>query len=270
MIALAANRLRRRLRGGGLTPGARSRPSVKLRTGLRSGLAGPFLMLCSALSGTANAQAYQCRIPTASQPVPRIEQDGPTRQMPVRGYTLALSWSPEFCRTRQDSARHARQCSGRDGRFGFIVHGLWPEGRGNTWPQWCPARRQPDPATIRQNLCMTPDARLLAHEWARHGSCIVTRPETYFAVTRVLWNSLRWPDFDRISRRDGLTAGDVRRAFAEANPYWEVEHIGLKLNERGWLEEMRLCYGRDFRPVRCTRQQYGPGDETEVSIWRGL
>jgi hypothetical protein len=31
-----------------------------------------------------------------------------------------------------DSAADDRQCSGRSGRFGFVVHGLWPEGRGAT------------------------------------------------------------------------------------------------------------------------------------------
>ncbi len=256
MIARAAGRLRRCLRGRG-------------QGGLRAvGLSPLLALLCH--GGIAQAQAYQCTIPAAPQSVPQIEQDGPTRQMPVNGYTLALSWSPEYCRGRTNSARDARQCSGREGRFGFIVHGLWPEGRGNSYPQWCPARRSPDPATIRQNMCMTPDARLLAHEWAKHGSCMVTRPETYFRVTRILWNSLRWPDFDRLSRREGLTAGDIRTAFAEANPHWEQEHIGVRLNQRGWLRELRLCYGRDFRPTRCNRSQFGAPDDAAAGIWRGL
>lgn len=226
--------------------------------------------MLTALPWQAYAQAYQCRIPSASISVPQIEQDGPTRLMPVAGYTLALSWSPEFCRNRQNSSRNARQCSGRDGNFGFIVHGLWPEGRGNAYPQWCPTRSTPSPAIIRQNLCMTPDVRLLAREWAKHGSCMGVRPQTYFRVTQVLWNSLRWPDYDRISRNEELTAGDIRRAFAEANPYWEAQHIGLKINSRGWLQEMRLCYARDFKPTRCTPSQYGAGDDVEAKIWRGL
>ncbi len=263
MILLTASRLRRHLREGGLSPGACSR--------LRPGLAGPFLWLLAAFVPlTAHAQAYQCTAPSAPVSVPRIEPDGPTRLMPVSGYTLALSWSPEFCRDRQDNPRNASQCSGSNGRFGFIVHGLWPNGRGNSFPQWCAARSQPDPALVRQNMCMTPDARLLAHEWAKHGSCMVGTPATYFRVTQTLFNVLRWPDFDRLSRRDGLTAGDIRTAFADANPLWEVEHIGLRLNARGWLEEMRLCYGRNFRPVRCSAERFGPADDISVRIWRGL
>ena len=233
-------------------------------------LAGPIAFSLLLAPVPAAAQAYQCSIPDGPVPVPPIDRDGPVRRMEVTGYTLALSWSPEFCKPREDSARHARQCSGRAGRFGFIVHGLWPEGRGNGWPQWCPSRRVPAPQTLRRNLCITPDAALLAREWAKHGACMVNRPETYFAVTRVLWNSLRWPDYDRLSRREGLTAGDIRTAFAEANPYWEVEHIGLKLNARGWLQEMRLCYGKHFMPARCTPRQFGPGDDAEAKIWRGL
>lgn len=228
------------------------------------------LVLAASHGGAALAQAYQCTIPTAPMSVPRIEQDGPTRLMPVASYTLALSWSPEFCRNREDNPRNARQCSGQGGRFGFVVHGLWPEGRGESWPQWCPTRRQPPPALVRQQLCTTPDARLLAHEWAKHGSCMVGTPETYFSVTRVLYNSLRLPDFDRLSRREGLTAGAIREAFADANPHWEPEHVGLRVNERGWLEEMRLCYDRRFRPARCSPGRYGPGEGTEVRIWRGL
>ena len=41
--------------------------------------------------------------------------------------------------------------------------------------------------------------------------------------------------------------------FAAANPGWRADAVGVKLNERGWLEELRLCYGRDFMPERCNR-----------------
>ncbi|HWK41091.1 MAG TPA: ribonuclease T [Croceibacterium sp.] len=222
------------------------------------------------LPASALAQAYQCRIPQAAPSVPPVTRDGPVRQTAVSGYMLALSWSPEYCRGREGAAGDRLQCSGQGGRFGFIVHGLWPEGRGGQWPQWCPATRDPTPQEVARNLCMTPSAALLAHEWAKHGSCMVGRPEAYFRVTRILWNSLRWPDFDRLSRDRELTAGEVRRAFADANPYWEPEHVGLVLNARGWLEEMRLCYGKDFMPVRCDSRRFGPRDSAPVKIWRGL
>lgn len=228
------------------------------------------LAVAALAPGTAAAQAYQCRIPQGPISVPKIDRDGPVRQQPIEGYTLALSWSPEYCRWREARAEDRRQCSGQAGRFGFVVHGLWPEGSGSEWPQWCPVRRPLSGREIARNLCMMPSETLVAHEWAKHGACMSHRPESYFKITRILWSSLRWPDFDRLSRQDALTAGDLRRAFAEANRYWEPEHVGVKLNERGWLEELRLCYRQDFMPAACDARRFGPQDSTPVKIWRGL
>ena len=222
------------------------------------------------MPGSAFAQAYQCRVPSVPVSVPRVEPDGPVRRVPIAGYTLALSWSPEDCRGRERSAGDRFQCSGRGGRFGFVLHGLWPEGRGANWPQWCPAARPLTARELSRNLCMTPSAELLATEWAKHGACMARRPEDYFARARTLWGGLRWPDFDRLSRREGLTASDIRQAFADANPRWAPDGIGLVVNGRGWLREMRLCYERDFRPVRCDARRLGPADSAPVRIWRGL
>jgi len=214
------------------------------------------------------AQAYQCRAPQVRN-VPAITPDAPARTTPITGYTLALSWSPEFCRLRKGEARHALQCSGDNGRFGFVVHGLWPQGpRG--WPQWCPAQTRLTPAQVRRNLCMMPSPRLVARQWVKHGACMTRRPETYLGVTRILWESLRLPDYDRLSREDDLTAGRIRSAFIEANPDWPKGAVGVKLNERGWLEEVRLCYSRRFRPTRCDRARFGARDGARANIWRGL
>ena len=221
-----------------------------------------------AIPGIAHAQAYQCRLP-AQISVPKVAQDGQRRTLPTTGYTLALSWSPEFCKGREGQANHRMQCSGRNGRFGLIVHGLWPEGA-RSWPQYCPASRSLTAAELRRNLCMTPSPRLAAHEWAKHGSCMTRKPETYFKVTRILWNSLTLPDYDRLSRKDGLTAGDIRRALSDANERWEPEHIGVKLNSRGWLQELKLCYGKNFMPAPCDRLRWGASDSAKASIWRGL
>ena len=225
-----------------------------------------------ALPAMVQAQAYQCRVPQTVT-VPKVSQQGESRVMPVTGYTLALNWSPEFCKTRETQSRHRTQCSGRNGRFGLVVHGLWPESRANGragWPQYCPTPRKVTPIEARRNLCMMPSARLLAHQWAKHGSCMTRRPETYFEVTRILWNSLRIPDYDRISRRRELTVGNIRNAFVLANPGWRAEAVGVHLNERGWLEELRLCYSKRFRPTRCDSRRFGAGDSVEAKIWRGL
>ena len=214
------------------------------------------------------AQAYQCSVPQRIQ-MPRAPQpDGPVRKLPVARYTLAASWSPDYCKTRGDKA--SMQCSGRNGRFGFILHGLWPEAASGPWPQWCSTTPRPRPQLLRQHLCMTPSARLLEHEWAKHGSCMAKRPETYFKVAAILWRSIRWPDADYLSRKEGLTAGDLREAFILANPAFSREQIGVKTSRTGWLREVQLCYGRDFMPEACPRRQLGARDGAALKIWRGL
>ena len=222
-----------------------------------------------AIPTNAHAQSYQCRVPSISS-VPQISPDGPRRTMPVTGYTMALSWSPEFCKPREGQRAHRTQCSGDNGRFGLVVHGLWPEGARGSWPQWCSTKGRLTPAEVRRNMCTSPSARLLARQWAKHGSCMTRRPETYFKVTRILWNSYRIPDYDRISREDALTAGRIREAFASANRGIPASAVGVKLNERGWLEELRLCYDSRFRPRRCDAARYGARDTAAAKIWRGL
>ncbi|MXO75366.1 ribonuclease T [Altererythrobacter aerius] len=220
----------------------------------------------AALPVPALAQAYQCRVP-ARVTVPTVRPDGPVRKVPITGFTLALSWSPEFCKLR--GRQGDMQCDGRNGHFGLIVHGLWPEGRG-TWPQWCPTPRRLSPAEARRNLCMMPSTRLQANEWAKHGACMVPAPESYFRITRILFEGLRLPDLDRLSKEPDLTAGMLRNRFAAANPGWPADAVGIRLNARGWLQELRLCYDRRYMPARCDRRRLGPADGTQVRIWRGL
>ena len=227
------------------------------------------LALAALLSATPlAAQHYQCSIPRSVQ-VPQIRPDARPRVLPVSGYTLALSWSPEFCKPRKDQPRQARQCGGRAGMFGLVVHGLWPDSA-RSWPQWCPTRRQPQPRELATNMCLSPSAALLARQWAKHGACMARKPATYFKVMRILWEGLRIPDYDRVSREDGLTAGTIRTRFVDANPGWSREAVGVKLNARGWLQELRLCYDKRFMPTACDRTRYGARDSVPAKIWRGL
>src|SRR3546814_3439708 len=54
-------------------------------------------------------------------------------------------------------------------------------------PRWCRPVPLPDPATIRANLCVTPSADLLAHEWAKHGSCRFSDAPRYFRAASVMF-----------------------------------------------------------------------------------
>lgn len=220
----------------------------------------------------ATAQAFQCRSGKALPAIPRVIQprNEPTRIRPVTGYTLALSWSPEFCRTRKNSAPDAMQCSGSHGDFGFILHGLWPETRGPDYPQYCAPSAPPlTPKIARNNICMMPSLRLQNHEWLKHGSCMVKRPETYFRISAMLFGAVQFPDLERMSYRP-LTIGMVKSAMADANPGLGADMMTIKSNRRGWLEEIHICLGGNFRPVRCPAYKRRQKDETPVKLWRGM
>ena len=220
------------------------------------------------LPGPAIAQAYQCRPPASIAVPPAIQPDGPRIAAPITGYTLAISWSPEYCRAKAGQANDY-QCSGAVGRFGFVLHGLWPEARGPA-PQWCALTPRPSADELRANLCMTPVPWLLEHECAKHGSCMARTPGEYFAPARRLWTGLSLPDADRLSRRTALTAGDLREAFVLRNPGISAEAIGILVSNGGWLREVRLCYSARFKPVTCPNRTYGPRSAVPIKIWRGL
>jgi len=222
----------------------------------------------AALPAPALAQAYQCALPQRLAPLPPVRPDGPTVRTPVAGYTLAVSWSPEYC--RQDRNPASVQCSGRNGRFGFVLHGLWPESALGPAPQWCALAPRPAPETVRQGLCATPVPWLIEHEWAKHGSCMATTPEAYWGIARHVFARFRWPDADRLSLERGLTVGRLREAVALANPGLPRASIGVVVSERGWLRELRLCHNRQYRPVACRSDRFGPGDGKALKIWRGL
>lgn len=216
------------------------------------------------------AQSYQCRAPSVLNPAPaeRKPVDEPRRIKPISGYTMALNWSPEFCRTRKDSSRHKTQCGGDDGSFAFILHGLWPDARGPSYPQWCRATKVLSPAVTKRNFCMMPSTRLMAREWAKHGSCMAKRPETYFRISRIMFGAVQYPNMDRLSRKP-LTAGQFRDAFAAVNDGLQPDMMRLKVNRRGWLQEVRLCLGKSFRPRRCPVSMQSVQSDRPIKIWRG-
>ncbi|SFR96151.1 ribonuclease T2 family protein [Sphingomonas jatrophae] len=223
-----------------------------------------------ALPGVATAQALQCDVPARiAAPRPDLpDARQPKRVLPIGSYTLAISWSPEFCRSRRGDERAAFQCGGGN-RFGFVLHGLWPDGEGKDWPQYCaPASILPE-RLIRANLCATPSPQLLQHEWAKHGTCMTPRdPARYFAQSRRLYDRLRFPDMDRLSRRR-LTVRALSTAIARANPGWRADMMRITTTRGNWLDEVWMCLDKGLRPARCPAHQGGAKPGQAVRIWRG-
>lgn len=233
---------------------------------------------CSDFGGGAAAQedastaapgnaALACGI-ARDYPLPRAETPSPdaVRRTPVTRYTLSLSWSPGFCARDGGGPDNAMQCASDDAaRFGFVLHGLWPETDGRDWPQYCAPTRTIARATLDRHLCMTPSPQLLQHEWARHGSCMAATPEAYFGAASRLFAAVAMPDMAALSARPGLTVGDLKSALVAANPALPRDAVAVR-TRAGWLEEVHLCLDRRQNYARCPVWQRAAPDGARLRI----
>ena len=233
-------------------------------------LARILLVAALAVPGTAQAQAYKCAVPDR---VDAPRPDGPTqrepkRVLPIGGYTLAITWAPQYCRDNARRSSAAFQCASGN-RFGFTLHGLWPDGRGKQWPQYCAPAAILAPETVRRNLCATPSAQLLQHEYAKHGTCMGVPPAQYFNRATGLYARLRYPDMAALSRRRGLTAGQFATAFSRANRGITPAMLRITADRRGWLDEVWLCLDTRFAFTACPSHQGGLKPAMRLKVWRG-
>jgi ribonuclease T2 len=221
----------------------------------------------------ASAQAYRCSVPSTRMSVrPDLASASqPQRLLPIGGYTLAITWAPQYCRdhARDASARFECGTKTSGNRFGFTLHGLWPDGVGKDWPQYCKSTPLLPAALIRRHLCTTPSAQLMQHEWAKHGTCMAVKsPAQYFARSSGLYGALRYPDMVALSRR-ALTAGAFAKALAQANPGLEADMMRVTTTRQGWLDEVWICLDKAFRYTHCPAHQGGVAPGARLNIWRG-
>lgn len=217
------------------------------------------------------AQTLRCAIPD-TVPVPHPDlatADQPKRILPIGGYTLAITWAPEFCHQNARNKTASFEC-GSGNRFGFTLHGLWPDGEGAQWPQYCQATAILPPAVIRGALCSTPSAQLIQHEWAKHGTCTDLTPNQYFTQSTRLYAALKYPNMAALSRQRGLTAGDVATAMARANPGIDAGMMRVTANKQGWLDEIWLCLDKAKHYQTCPAHQGGLAADAPIKVWRGI
>lgn len=225
--------------------------------------------LLAVIPGVAQAQAYKCEIPAnLARPRPDLpSRSEPKRVLPIGSYTLAVTWAPQYCHGNARSPSARLEC-GSGNRFGFTLHGLWPDGVGKEWPQYCTAATILPRQVIRKHLCATPSVQLLQHEWAKHGTCMGTTPTAYFERSTGLYAKLRYPDMDALSRGNA-TAGGLAAAMAKANPGLPANAIRVTANRQGWLDELWICLDKRFAYERCKAGTGGLPATAALKIWRG-
>lgn len=165
---------------------------------------------------------------------------------------LNLSWSPKFCDGQKDTSDNQEQCSpGR--RFGFVVHGLWPQYENGTWPEYCATGDVPR-RIVDDMLDLMPSRNLVRHEWRRHGSCSGQRAEVYFGSIRSIMARIQIPERYRAPEKPVLVAPETLLAdFVAANRRIGLSHEHMALRCKGRdLAELAICLSPDGKtPRRC-------------------
>ena len=164
-------------------------------------------------------------------------------------YLLSLSWSPAFCLQSPGAA----ECTGLR-RYGFIVHGLWPQNE-RGWPVHCDVR-VPVPDEVVQGIAdLMPARALVYHEWSAHGTCSGLPPAQFFALVRRAYASIVIPPplkgpTAAVEQSTSAVAGE----FLRANPGMPAASIVVTCSGQGAprLREVRICLDRDLAPRDCS------------------
>lgn len=178
----------------------------------------------------------------------------PSRTLPKSSgfdfYVLSLSWSPSYCAS-SEGASNRQQC-GTSRRYGFVVHGLWPQNE-NGYPQFCSSGepdRVPD-ATGRAMFDIMPSMGLIGHQWRKHGSCSGLTQKEYFALTRAAFETVNLPQtISKGSKDQTISADGLEKAFLSANPGMSQQGIALSC-DGGRFEEVRICLTQDLKFRSC-------------------
>jgi ribonuclease T2 len=158
-------------------------------------------------------------------------------------YLFTLSWSPEYCHSHRD----VPQCTGSI-RYGFIVHGLWPEfNRG--FPEHC--SNEPLPSDVSAVSRIMPDSSLIRHEWSTHGTCSGLSANQYFQLIGKIYDSIKIPqELVAPTRTLTMHPEEVKRLFERANPGLTDDNLAVNCPQN-FLSGVQICLTKSGTPLLC-------------------
>lgn len=178
-------------------------------------------------------------------------------------YILALSWSPQHCRTHPKDMG-SRECGTANG---FIVHGLWPQADYGAAPTECRHSGGPSDEVVKGMLDLMPSAGLIRHEWQAHGSCSGQSPSHYFRDVRTAYERVTIPAVYRTIRETYVTTiRDIEHAFVEANPTLAADRLSIVCDGKA-LREVRICLDKALQPRRCGDGGRDRCPSTDIAVY---
>lgn len=163
-------------------------------------------------------------------------------------YLLSLSWSPEYC-AGSPGDNDSHQCRG-ERRFGFVVHGLWPQ-YNKGYPQFCRGNSRVSNALIERMLPLMPSEQLIRHEWKKHGTCSGLAAEQYFEKVEDAYALVTIPPpYKNPPDAVSVAPRQLKRDFATANRNFTEKNFAVVCKGR-FLSEVRVCLDKDLTPRAC-------------------
>jgi ribonuclease T2 len=165
-------------------------------------------------------------------------------------YLLVLSYAPDFCNQPQGN-KDPREC-GAGRHVGFVVHGLWPQGKTSRGPENCGPASPVSQAIIQATLSYIPTESLIQHEWIAHGTCSGLSAADYFAALRKARDSVTLPvDLNQPSQKLQLSPAQIESKMAAANASFPNTAFRTSCYRDGELQEVRVCLAKDLSPRAC-------------------
>jgi ribonuclease T2 len=161
-------------------------------------------------------------------------------------YVLSLSWAPVYCEAHPGDQAECGQT-----RYGFVLHGLWPQFQAGGYPQSCSTSNRLDADARAFADRIYPSEKLVAHEWDRHGTCSGLSAMDYFKAADAARNAIRIPEsLQPGTRVTNLAAADISSQLRDANPALTNRSLAIVCNGSE-LQEIRVCLSKDLKPVSC-------------------
>ncbi|MGQ0287273.1 ribonuclease T2 family protein [Pasteurellaceae bacterium 22721_9_1] len=178
----------------------------------------------------------------------RNDAIGPNKQAKTDYYMLALSWSPAFCETQQyrnsgDLPASAQMQCGVEKKYGWVIHGLWPQSAvaksSADHPRFCQGDLPAvDYQMMQPYLAESPSLHLLQGEWEKHGACAFDSAEQYFKKQQELYRTLTLPQTE-------MSKKELFRWVKAHNPQLKNAYLGAS------RAELFICYDLNWQVMDC-------------------
>lgn len=172
-------------------------------------------------------------------------------------FFLVRQWPATFCNDHQCTHRPPQ-------KYAFTLHGLWPQRRDGTWPEFCDPSshlRMDDIDDLVDDMehdwpsWSSADEVFWDHEWNRHGTCAapVTGDQHRFFKTVLGLHH-------RFNIQAALSVAGIRPSNSRRYPVQDIKDAiedmygvmpHVTCDGRGELSEVWMCVNKKLRPIDC-------------------